>query len=258
MNGEEIRISIEAYLRGELSDAAYAEVEGKIKVDPTYKSIYEELTSLVEHLEVYEVQNLKSRFAELESNIEKNKKPTKKSISLWVCLTCLILLILVAIIYYGFNPNKESQDPTANAIYAEVLEPYPNLVYSIERGGDNSNINSAVKVAMDLYDKGNFEKANLNLENLSDQSIYKDTLQLYHGISLLFDGRIETSKQLLISFNSSNLNLKRASLWYLGLCHLRLKEFDQAKPLFLALSKENGFQKSKASEIYSQLVDLEL
>ncbi|MCB0665677.1 MAG: hypothetical protein KDC80_07640 [Saprospiraceae bacterium] len=156
-----------------------------------------------------------------QKEVSKVKKGRTRTMLILQRVAAVILVLLIPTVLI-FQPGQSKR--LANR-YFEA----PRSTYVMLNRGDQATEQTSLNEAFTLYEKGEFSKAAIAIENLVADNPEKKDLKFYQAISLYASGQIEESIPLLESCTTEPYQeLDERSPWYLGLAYLKKGERDQA------------------------------
>lgn len=153
--------------------------------------------------------------------------------------------LIIAVLISGYFLFRDSQQKKAD-LYAVFFKPYIKSEKIFELTRSNDDFYYAVKV----FEAGDFSRAALLFDNLSDSSELEVYALFYAGLTSIEQGRWEDAISSFIQVIGCGENqISYGSRWYLGLCYLRIDNEEAARNQFVALSIEKNLYSRKARQI---------
>lgn len=154
-----------------------------------------------------------------------------------------VLIIAISIFTYFFV--RDSQQKKAD-LYAAFFEPYVKSDKIFELTRSNDDFYYAIKV----FEAGDYSRAILLFNSLSDSSELKVYAFFYAGLTSIEQGRWEDAiSSFKQAIGCGENQMSYVSRWYLGLCYLRIDDEEAAKKQFELLSSEKNPYSRKARQI---------
>jgi len=184
-----------------------------------------------------------------EDEIHKQKRSARNTSNLWlkIAASVILLISIVIVLLLLFKPTNNNKD-----LFAEYFSPYPNIL--TERNITKEYDNKLLIVALDHYDKGEFNKANQIFEELVKQEVVSDTVLFYYGNTSLATGdtdqAIKSFEQLLLDTNSRIL---LQAEWYLALAYLSENKVDQCMLYLKKIIQKETHLNIKAQELFNKI-----
>ena len=238
---------IEKHLTGTLSQAEQSLFEQKVKGIAFRKELAFQ-QGLFEVIHEGEELAMKEVFLEEEKKIRQQRTavtPKRKAVSLkWWGLAAAVLALIVAVFF--LLPKGGSIN--SGALFAENFQAPRNTLSETQRGPSIDE--NDLRLAMDLYNNGEFGQAALSLERLLQRSGKPDNdISFYIAVSLLADGQTEESIPLLESIDKDDSATYRLQVdWYLGLAYLSVGKIDNAKEKFSAIANGSSLYKKDVAK----------
>jgi len=172
----------------------------------------------------------------------KGKTAFNKFRFIWYA-SAAVLIIALSISTYFFI--RESQQRKVD-LYAAFYKPYvkSDKVFELTRSSDD------FYYAIKVFETGDFSRATLLFNNLSDSLELRVYALFYAGLTSIELGRWEEAInyfKLVIGCGENQMNY--VSRWYLGLCYLRIDDDESAKKQFEVLASDKNAYSHKARKI---------
>lgn len=190
------------------------------------------------------------KFASLSRRMSKEDvAPIKKNKSfLWPLLAAFILIS--ACIYFYLSYSKEQTPRTDSDLFMAYYEVAPPYFDANARNDDTINNQNRLQLAGNAYISGSFQQAyDLWQKSVSD-SLYQVYIP-FHGIAAIELGKYSEAINIL----QTKVEPKdEATIWYLGLAHLKAGNTTKALNAFREVAADNAHYKRKqASELIEKL-----
>lgn len=222
---------IEAYLRGDLSESERMTVEERMKSDKDFASQVEMLRDMSIAL-----KGDASRFNEtLASVMASEKRKVTKAVPLrkWIVVAAAFAgLMIVFFLLNNSDPN--------NDLYTAYFEMPPENV--ITRSDQSATL---LDQAITAYKRAEYGEA-LSLFNAMDSK--STEVAFYSAMCHMAQSNYSMSTQLLESIQGTAGSLNSAVEWYLGLCHFKLGNIDQARTVLTQLAAADGYYARRAAD----------
>lgn len=153
---------------------------------------------------------------------------------------CAILLFRVS--------SSSNQNERIFSRYYNPLEA-SSFVYR----GKQKQLDLLFKAGMSLYIEGAYLESTNSFEEIV--SIDPDNIEanLYYGLSLVGEKRYKEAVEILEDYKERFNKYSIEATWYLGLCHLKLENSDQATSYFEELSEVGGYYGEKSQSILKRM-----
>lgn len=231
---------IERYFEDNLTPQEKLDFDHLMETDPSFSEevSFERNTKAAVTLEAR--KELKTKLQALES--ENNKKSNRKT---WLSIAAMILVLL------GVSMFFLNQNPTADQLYADYFEPYPNTVAPIVR--DASQESEEID-AFAAYEQGDYKEAAARFQALSETSD-EEYLSFYRAISFMELDQMKEAEQIFTSTTwSSDYNEK--AKWYLAMNYIQQNKITQAKVLLSEIVKDQSYKHEKAEKLLQKVEKL--
>jgi len=226
---KELDIRIDDYLKDKLSMEERTKFEAELVSNGALKKELDFRKSISEEFELYELQQVKTRFNSIQKELEAGKTGGNNWIK-YLGLFLAAALILTAS-YFLLNKSNESTVSTPKQ-FASYFEPYD---MQVQKRGD---INPDLIQLNAYYDEKNYAAA---LESLN-KIILENTepkWKLYRGICQFQLGEYTSALKSFVDVqNADDVLIKDQGTWYAALCFLQLNDMSSAKEKLLLLSKD--------------------
>lgn len=242
------RTLIERALKGDLDEATRQELADTRPTDADTAALATEAEDWGLALRAAGRADFKQELQQWEQAYQQAPaKPGKATIrklrrrSLVGVAAAVAILLMVAVLYLMPGDNDDRY-------FAEVFEPYPNVVAPIVR--DNTGL-SRVEQAFYAYESTDYERAAALLAALPPSPEY----DFYEGVALLAIGETVAAQELFDTVLASDDNqLKQPAQWYNALAALQLGEVDVARPLLQNIADApNHLYQDQAEELLENL-----
>ncbi len=235
---------LEAYQKGLLSEQEKVQVEARLVEDQEFKSLWEELQKYQAGLRHAGRKALKAELQALEQSLPEIE--TGKSVSffrpnLWLRAAAGITIIFgLGILFFFLNDQPVDIDG--------YLEPYPNIVYPVERGASEDSPD-ARQLAYQAYDRAQYETA---VERFTALPGLAAEDHFYLGLAYMLQGEYAAAATSFESMVDAGTDLALPGRWYLGLCYLKLDNREAAKKALQPLIDQKTSYAEKAENILNQ------
>ena len=224
--------TIEAYLKGDLSENERMTVEERMKSDRDFASQVEMLRDMSVAL-----KGDADRFNEtLASVMISEKRKVTKVVPLRKWLVVAAAFAGLMIVFFLLN----NSDPN-NDLYAAYFEMPPENV--ITRSDQSATL---LDQAIAAYKRAEYSEA-LSLFNAMDSK--STEVVFYTAMCQMAEGNHTLSAQLLESIQGTAGSLDSAVEWYLGLSYFQLENRDQARTVLTNLAEADGYYARRAKEL---------
>ena len=235
---------IEAYFTGTLTTHQQQQLEWLLQHDTTFSEAFKFEKEIRDTVIYNERQALKERFYNLD---KKEMKPVRKQARWWYAAASILVLIGAAWFFWGTQPEV-----TPEKLYAQYMEPYPNMVTPTVRG-DVPAV-GMLSEALALYDQQAYAQAATRLNQVYEEHP-TDAAAFYLAIChLLLKQPAETIRLLearkwedTVYFSPTVIN------WYLGLAFLQQGDSDEALHRFKRVAGSDNSLSNKATKIVNAL-----
>ena len=230
---EELYISFENYLQGEMALEDKLNFEGQLQNDADFRTqfeAYKEVTLLLENKFSTEADSFKENlntiseiyFAETSA---KNAKVV--SFKPWFYAVAASIALLIGT-WFAFQNNQP--------LYADYSHEEANFM---SRDGENA----ALKTAQDLFNKKEYAKAVLAFENLGKEN---QEINYFHAIALIETNNYSKADQLLTALQNGNSVYRDKATWYMALLALKQEKLDKCRKILEEIPPEaEDYQKAQ-------------
>lgn len=182
-----------------------------------------------------------------EKTIKSKKvKVTKKFYIQWFKVASIIIIVVSLGISGRILCSKK---PDSNELFQRFYAPYN---YSFNSRSLNSDIDRTILECLDFYDKKNFKDVIQKLSIIPDSLKENSELAIIEAISFIELKKYNESLKVLDLINNNSL-LYTTSLWYKGLCYLKLNNNKNAKKVFQELNSFEPFYKDQTRKLLKAL-----
>jgi tetratricopeptide (TPR) repeat protein len=242
---------IERYIEGELTPEEKKDFEERLAVDEVFESTYLTYRNLIEGIQYSGKQKLIQRLKKLEANISVQETFDKRIMGIrmkdFYSYSAAATVLLLITFSFIFIINDK---PTANEIYTEYFQPYPNVVNATTRGEES--VLDPKEQAYRYYDLEEYEKAVVAFENILKKE--KDpAVLLYAGNSYLALGKFNTASAKLKSLDSLDSPFDVQAQWYLAMSYLANKNSKEGKIILNKIKAQNVSYSKKAQDILNTM-----
>lgn len=235
---------IEAYFTETLTTSQQKQLEWLLQHDAAFSAAFNFEKEIRDTVIYNKRQALKERFRALD---KQEVKPVRKQARWWYAAASILMLAGAA----WFFLDKQAE-VTAEKLYAQYMEPYPNIVTPKVRGDVPAD--SMLSEALALYDKQAYTRAAIRLNQAYDEHP-TDAAAFYLAICrLLLKQPAETIRLLearkwedTVYFSPTIVN------WYLGLAFLQQGDSDEALRRFKLVAESDDSLSNQAAKIVDAL-----
>jgi len=212
---------IEAYLKGELSDAAVQEFEFRRKTDASFDSGVNDYLSIMKEIRTAGQQSFIGKVKEWENEVatqEKEKKviPMRRFLS----LAATVLMIVVGGVYWIVKSGPSSH----SGLFDEYFKPYEDVI------SERSSVTGSLHTGMNYYNQGNYKEAIRHLKEASEQDPGNLSIRCYLGIAFLGAHQMKEAKDTLLPVAQSTPGLyQETAEWYLAMAYLGANDIASLK-----------------------------
>ncbi|MBK6929883.1 MAG: tetratricopeptide repeat protein [Saprospirales bacterium] len=173
-----------------------------------------------------------------------------------------VFIALAASIWFFLNRNTP---PDAGVLFAQYYQAGDEvlrarrIIGSLESHG-MAGVQTApdtLRMALEQYEAGNYEKALAALKNFLETHPQNDTAQYYTGVVHMSQGRYARAIDLFLPIaRSAESPMKGDALWNLGLCYLKMENgLPDARHAFARLAADNNYPNHRgAKAVLEQLI----
>lgn len=230
---EERYLLFDQYLQGELSGAEKEAFEKQLSDDAAFAISFEAFKEANFQLEQkfgFEAERnaFKENLSKIASKSKKNKKSKIRTLQPWYYSVAASVAILIGAWVFMQNSKPVFDD----------YNQYENA-YFTERGSIIKNL----KLAQEAFNAKEYKQAIANFEIvLKDYN--RPEIQLYYGISLLEDNRINDCELVFEELINGKSVFKDKAIWYLALSKLKQKDYPACKALLETIPADyEGYDK---------------
>ncbi|MFC3196880.1 tol-pal system YbgF family protein [Parapedobacter deserti] len=238
---------IEAYFAGELSAEAQQQLEWLLAHDTAFEEEFRFEKEIRDAVIYNERQQLKARFRMLDKQAA---KPTRKLATWWYAAASILVLIGVAWFFFDRQPTVDSEK-----LYAQYMEPYPNVVAPRVRG--SLEVDQVMAEALANYDKQAYAEAAALFEQLYKEAP-SNHAALYLAVCRLLLDQPEQAIRLLENEDWADTQVSLPVIdWYLGLAYLKAGDEGQARQYISQVAASGSDLAPRAEELAEKLEVLE-
>src|SRR5690606_14964371 len=189
-------------------------------------------------------QALKERFHALD---KQEVKLARKLTTWWYAAASILVLIGAA----WFFLSRQSE-VTAEKLYAQYMEPYPNMVTPMVRGDIPAD--KVMSEALTLYDKRAYSESAVLLQQVYDEHP-NDQTAFYLAICQLMLQNPNEAITLLEARDWKETSYFSPVVvnWYWGLAYLQLGDGEQALPRFKRVAESDDSLSAEARKVVKAL-----
>ena len=255
------KVLIEKYMKGILSEEERLDFDTLLATDEEFKAeveMKEEIESrdLKRAIEEHHDQTFREMLGEFEEEImqdaqeteeEENRKvipisgKKKRFDRKWLAAASVIILLGIGIFY---NLNRPV---TTEELFLSNFEPYPNVVFPIERGSSESD---AKTIAFSAYEREDYEAAIAGFDSLYSETGESHYL-FYKANALIALHRSDEAIPLLIQYSESGDQLSEKSGWYLAMAYLDNGDREMAGKVIDSLIANEIYMGNEATDLMS-------
>lgn len=232
------------FVHGELEESELWEFRKKLSSDPLLASELEQFKRIIQtNKQADKLDVLES----LNSIHQRYEQPVLKSlfIGYYKVAAAAAILILLSFATFWFVQSK-SHDANSQ-LYAAYFS-HENSMFTVR--STTTNMEQPVIQGIQYYELKDFGAAVEMFEKAPSNLLAK----LYGGLSYMeleeFDKAKEQFQQIVK--HNDNLFIDQSE-WYLGLCHLKTNNLNEARILFEKISKDNSIYKTKAQKLLAEM-----
>lgn len=165
------------------------------------------------------------------------KKPTKIRRLYWGLGISAAAAVALLLLYIGLLPRFA---PSPGDLFSQYFEPMPNILASLERGQDDSAIDSTAQ--------GDELSFGTGAPTTTDEQELRLIEDFYQANELLGEDKAAEAIPLLRPLAGQDSDFGQAASWYLALAYLKTLDLDQAKELFGEMAKDTAHPYQRESE----------
>ncbi len=255
------KVLIEKYMKGILSEEERLDFDTLLATDEEFKAeveMKEEIESrdLKRAIEEHHDQTFREMLGEFEEEIRQDAQETeeeenRKVIPIsgkkkrfdrkWLAAASVIILLGIGIFY---NLNRPV---TTEELFLSNFEPYPNVVFPIERGSSESDVKT---IAFSAYEREDYEAAIAGFDSLYSETGEAHYL-FYKANALIALHRSDEAIPLLIQYSESGDQLSEKSGWYLAMAYLDNGDREMAGKVIDSLIANEIYMGNEATDLMS-------
>lgn len=183
---------------------------------------------------------LESR-SKLKAGLQAREVKKNSRILVWFTAAASFLLLL------GLSFLFFKSHPTAEQLFAEFFEPYPNTVMPLVRG-NQQNVETRAFLA---YEKGDYLLASELFESLQTVSD-EEHIPFYLAISKMKLNEGEQAEELFKSIDWSPTYQEKVR-WYLALNYIQLNKIEEAKSELEKIISQKTYNHNEARKLHQKL-----
>lgn len=221
---------LEKYFNYELNDAEEALFKTKLINDEEFKDDYEIAL-------LYRAQELEKRKVVYKQKIQNGSATNTKIISFRKFLP--LSAVAALLIFIGISLFYPTRSFDTNSYLSDLTNPQKADRIDITKSEGFKTI--LLKEAEEAFNNKNFMRSATKFQQQDDETKLKNDQRYYYAQCLWYNKKY---KEALIQFVKSDFG--RDAQWYIALCHIKLKQFEQAKPILkLLLKSKYGTEKKQ-------------
>lgn len=234
---------IEAYFAGTLSPDQKQQLEWLIAHDADFAETFNFEKEARDTIVYNERSKLKERFRILEQQT----KPVR-NLTPWYYVAASILILCVA----GWLLFKTQAPVGPEELYAQYMEPYPNVITPQVRGG--LTVDKITAEAFDRYDDKAYKEAAALLEEIHKANP-DEQIAFYLAICHLMLNNHTEAISLLETGEWHNTSMPSTTVvnWYLGLAFLKKNDREQALTHFKLVAESSDSLSGSARKLVEEL-----
>ncbi|MBV6441909.1 MAG: hypothetical protein DYG98_23135 [Haliscomenobacteraceae bacterium CHB4] len=223
-------------LRRELDAAEQADFERRLRDDPAFAAEWDAFRDLVTAIETHSEQELRKTIFQVQKKLEteqffstEQSRPTVMKNQTFfrklMAAAAAIAVLAAALYLYNTRTTTPSSSEWLAKFEQTDKERLGNILDRLEAAGfanPEQGRNDSLAQALQLYEKGDYEKARIELVQYC--RIYPDDkiARHYLGMSLLQQSEYaKAASQLSTLAGDPEFELRHANKWYLALCYLQ-------------------------------------
>ncbi len=193
-------------------------------------------------------QELKSRLVDQEKKIKQSPALLLRK---WAIAAIIGLVVVVGIGYLFLFPSS-STPASGVALYQEFFAPYPNELYPINLGAEDTTQEA---LALQLYERKIYVAAIDGIRQIPVSRRTSD-IRFYEANALLALDSLTEAQEILIQLQRQpDAAYRLQAEWYLALSYLAQSNPSQAVPLLEEIAMNSGHPyQSEASSVLSKLI----
>ena len=235
---------IEAYFTETLTTSQQQQMDWLLQNDVTFSEAFNFEKEIRDTVIYNERQELKKRFRTLD---KQEVKPVRQQARWWYAAASILILIGAG----WFFLDKQS-GVTAEKLYAQYMEPYPNMVTPMVRGDIPAD--KVMSEALMLYDKRAYSESAVLLQQVYNEHP-NDQTAFYLAICQLMLQKPREAITLLEARDWKNTSYFSPVVvnWYWGLAYLQLGDGEQALPRFKLVAESDDSLSAEARNVVNAL-----
>lgn len=235
---------IEAYFTETLTTGQQKQLEWLLQNDTAFSEAFNFEKEIRDTVIYNERQALKERFRTLD---KQQLKPVRKQATWWYAAASI--LILIGAVWFFLDKQSEV---TAEKLYAQYMEPYPNMVTPMVRGDIPAD--KVMSEALTLYDKQAYSESAVLLQQVYDEQP-NDQTAFYLAICQLMLQKPREAITLLEERDWKETSYFSPVVvnWYWGLAYLQLGDGEQALPRFKLVAESDDSLSTEALKVVKAL-----
>lgn len=235
---------IEAYFAQTLTSDQQKRLDWLLKHDRAFSDAFTFEKEVRDAIVYNERQNIKDRFRALD---KQEIKPIRKLTAWWYAAASIV--VLIGAVWFFENRQEHT---TTDKLYAQYMEPYPNMVAPKVRGDIPAD--KMMAEALALYDKQAYSEASVLLKQLYEEHP-DDEITFYLAICHLMLQESNESIQLFVSrsWEKSMYFSPTVINWYLGMAFLQQNDREQALSHFKLVAASGESLSNQANKIIEAL-----
>lgn len=218
---------LEKYFNYELNDAEDTLFKTKLTTDEAFKEEYE-IALVLRANELEKRRTIYKQQANIDTSSNNRKIVLRRYIPL---MAAAAVLIFIGVNFLVEKKNFDTETYLAALTNSENAKPI-----SVKK---SANFNSSLlNEAIEAFNNKDFLNAASKFLEIDKKTKLSDELRYYLGLSLLYEKNYKQAIQQFGKIGSSSGFLSDAE-WHIALCQLKLKQYNEAKPILETLLKRN-------------------
>ncbi len=185
------------------------------------------------------------RISEILQSEDNEINKNKKRFLVFKSAAITILIIGFTISALLFCPRYKNDED----LFIKFYSPYS---HSINTRSLNLTYSKSVKDGLMFYDKGDYTKALSNFKDVPDSLVYNSELCIVIGVCFIENKSYNSAIQTFGNIGPNSL-LYTTSLWYKGLCYLKINDNRDAQVAFKKVESFEPYYQSQSKKILKYL-----
>jgi len=177
-----------------------------------------------------------------KDSLGKHNKPIRKYLPIQLGIAATAIIVILFSLLILLRHNKINHGDLFTLFYKPFVE--TEEIIEITRTSDN------FYYAMKVFEAGDWARATVLFEELSDSAVLKVYSIFYSGLTYMQMGQWEAAvEKLKEAISYGETKMEKPARWYLGLCFLRIEDSKSARGQFEILASTKNEYTARSRRI---------